>query len=147
MVPGRPGPVFDPAEASYIFHHGNNAIVGQAIVRRPDGEYATCYGDAATLVPDTAYTHARLNALYGPGRDEVQIQDAPRLPRDPKYERYTRHARCSHGGHFRFSHLADGDYVVIAALRSRNDRRDEGVSIREQVSVHGGETRRVRLGD
>jgi hypothetical protein len=139
-------PPFNAEEASYIFHRGANTIIGQAMTRRPNGEIATCHGDAATLAPDTRYTKARLATLYD-GRDTVEIQDAPRLPRDSEYEHYVRHARCSHGGHFRFSHVADGDYVVIAALRSQHDSREQGVSIREEVSVHGGETRRVRLGD
>ena len=102
-------------------------------------------GDSATLVPDTAYTRARLNRLYGGRRDFAPISTAPRLPRDPQYETYVRHAPCDAEGKFRFDQVADGAYVVVAALRQPGEKRAEGVSVRQAVSVHGGETRDIVL--
>jgi hypothetical protein len=136
---------FNPNPARYILEHGPNTIEGQAVVQYEAGGPASCAGDVATLVPDTAYTRARLNRLYGGSRNFALISTAPRLPRDPQYETYVRHAPCDAEGRFRFNEVADGSYVVIAALRQPGERRAEGVSVRQAVTVRGGETRQVLL--
>jgi hypothetical protein len=141
----RPGASFDARQARYILQHGTNIVEGQAIIRHDDGRVATCAGDSATLVPDTAYTRARLNSLYGGRRNYAEISTAPRLRRDPQYETYVRHQPCDQEGRFRFDQVADGNYVVIAAVRSEGESRAQGVSIREKVVVRGGETRSVVL--
>jgi hypothetical protein len=143
-VAARPS-LFNPNHAHYILEHGSNIIEGQASVRYEDGGLASCAGDSATLVPDTAYTRARLNRLYGGRRDFAPISTAPRLSRDPQYETYVRHAPCDAEGKFRFDQVADGAYVVVAALRQPGEKRAEGVSVRQAVSVHGGETRDMVL--
>lgn len=140
-----PGPAFNPREARYILQHGTNAIDGRAMVRSGDGGVATCAGDSATLVPDTTYTRARLNRLYGGRRDYAEISTAPRLARDRQYETYVRHAPCDGEGRFRFDQIADGRYVVVAPVRLPAEGRGRGISLRQTVAVHGGETRSVVL--
>lgn len=135
---------FNARQAAYILHHGSNTIEGQAIVRYSDGP-ASCAGDVATLVPDTPYTRARLNRLYGGSRAFAAISTAPRLPRDRNYEAYVRHAPCDADGRFRFDRLADGRYVVVAPLRQAGEARSEGESIRQGVAVRGGKTRSILL--
>ncbi len=123
--------------------HGTNTIVGKASVSYSDG-LATCAGDAATLVPDTAYAQTRLKKLYG-DRNFVEISTAPRLPRDRKYEAHVRHVRCDDQGRFRFDRVPDGTYVVIAPLRQPGQSRMQGESVRKTVSVHGGEISSIFL--
>lgn len=144
-VAARPPSLFNANYAHYILERGPNTIEGKAAVRYEDGGLASCAGDAATLVPDTAYTRARLNRLYGGRRDFAPISTAPRLPRDPQYETYVRHAPCDAEGRFRFDQVADGTYVVVAALRQPGESRSEGVSVRQAVGVRGGETRDILL--
>ena len=143
-VVAHPSP-FNPNQHHHILERGTNTIEGQAAVHYEDGGLASCAGDSATLVPDTAYTRARLNRLYGGHRDFAPISTAPRLPRDPQYETYVRHAPCDPEGRFRFDQVADGSYVVVAALRQPGERRTEGVSVRQAVTVRGGETRDILL--
>jgi len=139
----HPG-TFNARQARHTLRHGTNTIDGQAIVRYSDGP-ASCAGDVATLVPDTPYTRARLNKLYGGSRAFTEISTAPRLPRDRNYEAYVRHAPCDAEGHFRFDHVADGHYVVVAPLRQAGQPRTQGESIRQSVAVRGGETSSILL--
>lgn len=141
----HPASLFSANQHHYILEHGRNTIEGQATVHYEDGGPATCAGDSATLIPDTAYTRARLNRLYGGSRDFAPISTAPRLPRDPQYETYVRHAPCDAEGRFRFDDVADGRYEIIAALRQQGESRAQGVSVRQAVTVHGGETRDILL--
>jgi len=120
-------------------------VEGQAIMHKADGEVATCAGDSATLIPDTTYTRARLNTLYGGRRDYAEIGTTPRLRRDTRFEAYVRHAPCDQDGRFQFGAVADGRYVVVAAVRRPGESRAQGVSLRQPVAVRGGETERVVL--
>jgi hypothetical protein len=139
------GPAFDANAARYMLEQGPNVIEGQAVVRDRSGALATCAGDEATLVPDTAYTRARLKALYGGHRNYAEISTAPRLRRDARYEAYVRHTPCDNDGHFRFGQVADGRYVVIAAVHREGEGRAGGTSIRQSVAVHGGGINDVEL--
>jgi hypothetical protein len=144
--PEPAGPAFDPRAARFILRHGPNVIEGDARAGA-----ASCAGDEASLAPDTAYTRARLDLLYGgPGVARASIERAPRLPRDPQYQYYVLHAACDEAGHFRFGGLADGRYVLIAALhlpgQGPGQGLRQGVSVRRTVYVHGGQTRLIHLG-
>jgi hypothetical protein len=82
-----------------------------------------------------------MTALYGGGKQlkwGVKLSDA-----DPLFERYMRKTVASSGGSFRFDHVADGDYYVVAMIHLPNDSLFLEFPIMERVTVAGGKS--VRL--
>lgn len=111
---------------------------------RQDGALVTCAGDSAILVPVTPATRTRLRAIYG----AVGAADLARVrpvPSDRWFAASVARAACEADGSFRFANLADGRYYVIAPLRAEGEGARQGIAVREEVALRGGETRSVML--
>jgi len=127
------------AEGEWALRRGRNTIEGRVAVRQPDGTVTTCADNAASLIPVTPSTRARMDALYGRDRNFALV-GSEHPSRDPAMERLVRHEPCDEGGRFRFTRVADGDYFVVAGVPE-----PEPSSVKKEVSVRGGVTRRVLL--
>ena len=107
-----------------------------------DGNSRNCSGASATLLPAIAATRSRMDVLYGPGRDFIQIGTARPPAGSPELERLARHASCDSEGNFRFSNVPDGSFFVTAGFKGR-----PVASVKRQVDVRGGQNESVLLTD
>jgi hypothetical protein len=124
---------------------GSNTIVGRSAFVTPNGQTVTCAGQEASLIPATPYSRWRMQALYG-SSSYVDVATAPRVPAAASYARYTIRQPCDHSGHFRFTQVADGDYFVTTAIRWSSGPVRRTVSLRGEITVSGGGTHSITLG-
>lgn len=144
VAPGGYGPGYAPRPSSSAFRAddfawsarpGRASIDGRVVYRREGQAYA-CTGSVA-LTPDTPYTRARFQALYG-STDRAAIPEAvvrARTVADPNadYRSFVRQETCQ-DNRFQFSGLPDGNWFVIAPVSAGGDR----VVLMQHVSTRGG---------
>src|SRR6476660_5477238 len=114
---------------------GRASIEGRVDYRR-DGKTYACTGSVA-LTPDTPYTRARFQTLYG-STDRAAVPEAvvrARTVSDPNadYRSFVRSETCR-DGRFSFSGLPDGGWYVIAPVSAGGDR----VVLMQKVFTRGG---------
>lgn len=114
---------------------GRASIDGRVDYRR-DGQVFNCTGSVA-LTPDTPYTRARFQTLYG-STDRAAVPEAvvrARTVPDPNadYRSFVRSTTCQ-DGRFSFSGLPDGSWYVIAPVSAGGDR----VVLMQRVNTRGG---------
>jgi len=114
---------------------GRGAIDGRVAFTR-DGQAYTCTGSVA-LTPDTPYTRARFQTLYG-STDRAAIPEAvvrARTVPDPNadYRSFVRSTTCQNG-RFEFSGLPDGDWFIITPVSAGGDR----IVLMRRVGIRGG---------
>jgi hypothetical protein len=132
---------FDPAAAAFVNAQGRASVSGQAFVRQTNGKLLRAVGTDILLVPRTAYSDERVAALYGDGdtlRWGVRVPEA-----EPLYEQYVRKTVASSGGSFRFDHVADGGYYIVAMIFLPGEYIAHEFPILERVTVAGGKSVRV----
>ncbi len=129
-------------DGKWALAKGNNTISGHAEIAGTDGNSRNCSGASATLLPAIAATRSRMDVLYGPGRDFIQIGTARPPAGSPELERLARHASCDREGNFRFSNVPDGSFFVTAGFAGR-----PVASVKRQVDVRGGQNESVLLTD
>ncbi len=167
MQPGGPGPVtggygygyppppppprpmeqgFDAQAFAWSVNGGPGSIAGRIAYRSVSGEKWTCAGQTIALIPATAYSAERMQALYGSqGRAvvpaaEVQSRNAQRPGVD--YGRYVRTATCDARDGFGFARLPVGAYFLIARARPHGHAvgPNEGVVIMQKLDIGPGVT-------
>ena len=145
---------FDPQAVAWSTKPGANSITGTAELTTSDRQTKTCAGLEVRLVPDARYTRNRMNALYGTTKEGfVEAADARRIQQrseaivDPAYARSHKVATCDGKGHFAFAKLADGSYYVLAPVvwREAGASTNDGGFLMQQVTVAGGETKRLHM--
>lgn len=121
---------------------GQNAIDGRISFARNGTAYA-CTGSVA-LTPDTPYTRARFNTLYG-STEAAAIPEAivrARTVADPNadYRSFVRSATCA-SGRFSLVGLPDGGWFIIAPVSAGGER----IVLMRRVETRGGRTISVTL--
>jgi hypothetical protein len=114
---------------------GRGSIDGRVTYRR-DGQGFDCTGSVA-LTPDTPYTRARFQTLYG-STDRAAIPEAvvrARTVPDPTadYRSFVRSTTCQNG-RFEFSGLPDGDWFIITPVSAGGDR----IVLMRHIGTRGG---------
>jgi hypothetical protein len=114
---------------------GRASIDGRVDYRR-EGQTFNCTGSVA-LTPDTPYTRARFQMLYG-STDRAAIPVAvvrARTVPDPNadYRSFVRETRCANN-RFEFTNLPDGSWFVIAPVSAGG----EPVVLMRRVFTRGG---------
>jgi hypothetical protein len=128
------------ASGAWALRPGRNMIIGSTAVVEADGRTRTCAGNAASLIPVTPATRARMDAIYGRDTNVVLASAGHAPPRDPRLERIVVHNMCDPNGDFRFTDVPDGNYYVTAGIPGPTMG-----SVKREVSVRGGQVRHVTL--
>ena len=139
---GAPSSAFSAEAFDWSARNGQSSIEGRVDFRR-EGRAYDCTGSVA-LTPDTPYTRARFNTLYG-STERAAIPEAivrARTVADPNadYRSFVRSTTCS-GGRFSFSGLPDGGWFLIAPVSAGGER----VVLMRRVETRGGRTTAVSL--
>lgn len=101
---------FDEQEFAPYARTGSSRISGEAYARLPGGNVVLAAGSEVVLVPDTPYTRE----LLEPARSG-QYSRVANL--DPRYFRYRRKVTADDNGHFRFTSVPAGSYIVQVGVR------------------------------
>ena len=139
-----PGPGAGPRPASTAFRaedfawsagSGRGAIDGRVAYRR-EGQAYDCTGSVA-LTPDTPYTRARFQTLYG-STDRAAIPEAvvrARTVADPSadYRSFVRSTTCRNG-RFEFTGLPDGSWFIITPVSAGGER----IVLMRRIGTRGG---------
>ncbi len=117
---------------------GQAGVNGRVDYRR-DGKAWRCTGSVG-LTPETPYTRARFQALYG-STDRAAVPAAVVRARTvddagADYRSYVRSARCENN-RFAFSDLPDGGWFVIAPVSADGA---EPIVLMRRVETRGGRT-------
>ena len=120
---GPRGAFFSPEDFAWSTHSGRASIDGNVAYSR-DGQRFACTGSVA-LTPDTPYTRARFQTLYG-STTRAAIPEAivrARTVPDPNadYRTFVRSETCQNGN-FRFNGLPDGGWFIITPVSAGGDR-------------------------
>lgn len=139
---GPPSAAFSAEAFGWSTRGGQASIEGRIDYRR-DGQAFGCTGSVA-LTPDTPYTRARFNTLYG-STARAAVPEAvvrARTVADPNadYRSYVRSSTCS-AGRFSFTGLPDGDWFIIAPVSAGGDR----IVLMQRVETRGGRMVTVTL--
>ena len=126
-VPGAaayaPPAAFNANDFGWSARAGTAAIEGRVAFGR-DGQSFDCTGSVA-LTPDTPYTRARFQALYGSTQQAAVPESVVRnrTVSDPNadYRSYVRSTTCQNG-RFRFDGLPDGGWFLITPVSAGGDR-------------------------
>ncbi|GAA0650664.1 hypothetical protein [Brevundimonas lenta] len=136
-VGGAPsGPAtFRTDDFSWSTPAGRGSIDGR-VEYRQNGVAFACTGNVA-LTPDTPYTRARFQTLYG-SVDRAALPEAvvrARTVPDPNadYRSFVRSTTCA-DGRFEFTGLPDGGWFIIAPVSAGGDR----VVLMRRVQTRGG---------
>ncbi|MES2859889.1 MAG: hypothetical protein V4701_00355 [Pseudomonadota bacterium] len=144
-----PGPMtyrqpatFNAADFGWSSRVGTAGIQGRVAFGR-DGQSFDCTGSVG-LTPDTPYTRARFQTLYG-STDQAAVPEAvvrARTVADPNadYRAYIRSTNCENG-RFRFDGLPDGGWFLITPVSAGGDR----VVLMRHVVTRSGTTANVTL--
>lgn len=137
-----PPAAFSAADFGWSVLTGTAGIDGRVAFGR-DGQSFACTGSVA-LTPDTPYTRARVQTLYG-STDQAAIPEAvvrARTVPDPNadYRSYVRSATCQ-DGRFRFDGLPDGGWFLITPVSAGGDR----IVLMRHVVTRAGTTANVTL--
>lgn len=121
---------------------GQGEINGRVDYRR-DGQAYDCTGSVA-LTPDTPYTRARFNTLYG-SIDRAAVPEAvvrARTVSDPNadYRSFVRSTTCS-DRRFSFTGLPDGSWFIITPVSAGGER----VVLMRRVETRGGRPVNITL--
>ena len=136
------GPV-GPAPARFVAEdfawsaRGGQASIQGRVAYRADGRAFSCIASVG-LTPDTPYTRARFQTLYGSTERAavpVAVVRARDIP-DPNadYRAFVRSEPCS-GNAFSFTGLPDGGWFVIVPVRAEGG---EPIVLMQRVQTRGG---------
>ena len=126
-VPGpalyAPPAAFNAADFGWSVRSGTAGIEGRVAYGR-DGQSFACTGSVA-LTPDTPYTRARFQTLYG-STNQAAVPEAvirARTVPDPNadYRSYVRSTTCENG-RFRFNGLPEGGWFLITPVSCERRR-------------------------
>ena len=137
-----PPTAFNAFDFGWSTRAGNAGIEGRVAYGR-DGQNFACTGSVA-LTPDTPYTRARFQTLYG-STEQAAVPEAvvrARTVADPTadYRTFVRSATCEQG-RFRFNGLPDGGWFLITPVSAGGDR----IVLMRHVVTRAGTTANVTL--
>lgn len=137
-----PATAFD-AEAFAWSQRGGQAAIEGRIAYRQDGQSYNCLASAG-LTPDTPYTRARFQTLYG-STESAAVPAAVVRARDvgeagADYRAYVRSEPCENG-RFRFSGLPDGGWFLIVPVSAG----DAPLVLMRHVDTRGGRVVNITL--
>ena len=141
-APPPPSSAFSADAFGWSTQPGRNSIEGRISFARSGVAYA-CTGSVA-LTPDTPYTRARFNTLYG-STVSASIPEAivrARTVADPNadYRSFVRSATCA-DGRFALTGLPDGSWFLIAPVSAGGER----IVLMRRVETRGGRMISVNL--
>lgn len=141
--PAGPAP-FNAADFNWSAAPGRASIDGRVDFAQ-DGRVYRCTGSVA-LTPETPYTRARLQNLYG-SSDRAALPEAVVRARtvpdaSADYRGFVRSEQCDSAGRFRFANLPDGAWYVIAPVSAGGDDR---FVLMRRVETRGGRAVTVTL--
>jgi hypothetical protein len=141
--PPPPSRAFNAADFAWSVGQGQASIDGRVAYSR-DGQAFNCTGSVA-LTPDTPYTRARFQTLYG-STARAAVPEAvvrARTVPDPNadYRSFVRSATCQ-DGRFSFSGLPDGGWFLIAPVTAGGQDR---IVLMRRVETRGGRRTAVTL--
>ena len=151
MAPPPPSALSQPIPASEVEwsrKSGSNTVSGIATMKAGDTTH-TCAGQAANLIPASAYARARMTAIFG--NDTRGTRAASLAPvkfdrDDPLYVSTLRRTTCDASGSFSFPRVPDGVWYVTTAVKwDGPGGRPEGGSMMKRVDVRGGKLVKVTL--
>jgi len=133
--PGPASSAFRAEDFAWSARPGRASIDGRIDYRR-DGQTFSCTGTVA-LTPDTPYTRARFQNLYG-STTRAAIPEAvvrARTVADPNadYRSFVRQTSCENNS-FQFDNLPDGNWFVISPVTAGGDR----IVLMRNVATRGG---------
>ena len=111
---------FNENQAKSMLEKGKMTLTGEAFLRRTDGGIVTCVGQKVELLPETQYAAERIFRIYGTQqkayKSEIQLlnNSVTFIPDEPAYYNYKKVETCDAQGHFRFSNIHKGKYIVLA---------------------------------
>ncbi len=122
---------------------GQASIEGR-VAYAQDGRTFHCVGNVG-LIPDTGYTRARMQRLYG-STDRAAVPAAVVRARSAgeqgaDYRSYERAQPCAADA-FRFTGLPDGSWFLISPVKAGDDI----VVVMKRVQTRGGRSVNVTLG-
>lgn len=137
-----PPAAFKASDFDWSARAGTAAIAGRVAYGR-DGQSFDCTGSVA-LTPDTPYTRARFQTLYG-STEQAAIPEAvvrARTVPDPNadYRSFVRSTTCE-DGRFRFDGLPDGGWFLITPVSAGGDR----IVLMRRVDTRAGRVANVTL--
>lgn len=141
---GPAGPaVFSADDFAWSTRAGQASIEGRVAFAQ-GGKTFHCVGNVG-LIPDTRYTRARIDRLYG-ASDRAAVPAAVVRARSAgeqgaDYRSYERAHACDSDA-FRFSGLPDGGWFLIAPVKAG----DEIMVLMRRVQTRGGRAVTVTLG-
>lgn len=141
---GPASSAFSVEQFAWSAQTGRNTIQGQ-ISSRENGRAFTCIGSAG-LTPETPYTRARFQTLYG-STQNAQLPAAvvrARTVEDAQadYRGFVRSEECS-ANRFSFRDLPDGNWFVIVPVRAGDD--GEVTVLMRRVQTRGGRATALAL--
>jgi hypothetical protein len=139
---GPPSSAFSTEAFAWSARSGSAGIDGRVEFTREGAAYA-CTGSVA-LTPDTPYTRARFQTLYG-STERAAIPEAvvrARTVADPNgdYRSFVRSSTCA-DGRFAFAGLPDGGWFLIAPVSAGGDR----IVLMRRVETRGGRVITVNM--
>lgn len=141
-APPPPSAAFNTDAFGWSTRQGQASIEGRIVFARGGTAYA-CTGSVA-LTPDTPYTRARFNTLYG-STESAAIPEAvvrARTMADPNadYRSFVRSTTCANG-RFALAGLPDGSWFIIAPVSAGGER----IVLMRRVETRGGRMISVTL--
>jgi hypothetical protein len=135
MAPPPPSSAFSADAFGWSTRQGQGSIDGRITFTRNGAAYA-CTG-SVVLTPETPYTRARFNTLYG-STDRAAIPEAvvrARSIADPNadYRSFVRQGTCANG-RFTLTGLPDGAWYLIVTASAGGDR----MVLMRRVETRGG---------
>lgn len=135
FAPRPSSAAFSAEDFAWSARSGRGSIEGRVAFTR-DGQAFACTGSVA-LTPDTPYTRARFQTLYG-STDRAAIPEAvvrARTVENPSadYRSFVRSTTCQNG-RFEFSGLPDGDWFIISPVSAGGDR----IVLMRHIGTRGG---------
>ena len=136
------------SELDWSRKSGSNTVSGMASLKA-GGDTHTCAGQAANLLPDSAYARARMTAIFGndsQGRRAASLAPV-KFERgdDPLYVSTLRRTTCDASGSFSFPRVPDGVWFVTTSVKWDGTSGVEGASMMKRVDVRGGRLMKVTL--
>ena len=135
------------SELDWARESGTNTVTGLAYIDAGSTRH-TCAGQAAHLIPDSAYARARMAAIFGNATKGMRAASAGPVKferDDPLYVATLRTAPCDVAGSFSFPHVPDGVWYVTSSVKWQGASQVEGGSLMQRVDVHGGKVLKVAL--
>lgn len=113
---------FDENQAKSMLENGKMTFTGEAFLRRTDGGIVTCAGQEVKLIPETQYAAERIFHIYGAQQKAYSpaiyfiTNPTTFTPDESAYYNYSRSSICNSQGHFKFTSLNKGKYIIIARV-------------------------------